>query len=110
MLDPNDYYAESLIPENRRIKLVYVIPPTATTKEYAETLIERLNNPTSDTIRPIGNDFTPFRILALQGMKDFTAPRDAKGDILPDTDRKAKNHAKVFELIEKLINLDKEYE
>jgi hypothetical protein len=57
------YFAENIPEEFRRIKIVYIVPPTATVKDYCEDILKALTEGRAPTI---GNDFDIFRILAIQ--------------------------------------------
>lgn len=55
-----DFYDDKIDIQNRRIKVVYIVPPKAPIKEYLKNLVAKLQKQNPE---PIGNDFDPFRLF-----------------------------------------------
>lgn len=112
-----EYYSDGYKPEHRRIKVVYVNPPTASVEEFAETLINKTkkdntsaSNGSETNVKPIGNLFTVARILAIPEVQKLLEREVLAKSPAEHKASRIKKWESIQKVLEKLTILDQKIE
>ena len=112
-----EYYSDGYNPEHRRIKVVYVNPPTASIEEFAETLINKTkkdntsaSNGNETNVKPIGNLFTVARILAVPEVQKLIEREVLAKSPAEHKASRIKKWESIQKVLEKLTILDQKIE
>ena len=112
-----EYYSDGYKPEHRRIKVVYVNPPTASIEEFAETLINKTkkdntsaSNGNETNVKPIGNLFTVARILAVPEVQKLIEREVLAKSPAEHKASRIKKWESIQKVLEKLTILDQKIE